>query len=321
MSTLTEKRAALEVKRRDWQTLWNSKPNRDFSTTEAQQLKRWNEEMSGLTTEIQTLDALDAMAKDGMPDGGRSILPDEGGGWASGVLQDVMLAKQQKVADVVRKRSHPSERAYEGLSVGKYVKGIVTGDWTDAAAEKAMSVGTLTAGGHLVPAPMAAGVIDRARNVSRVIQAGAVTIPMETSTLKLARVDNDPAPVWHAENAADVVAADVTLGSITFTARTLPIIVRLSRELFEDAENLDEVVRSSIGGAISVELDRAALYGTGTAPEPRGLWNTSGLEVFTQGVNGAALANYDPFVNAILGVLNDNYTPNAAIMAPRTAAA
>ena len=42
--------------------------------------------------------------------------------------------------------------------------GLATGYWDGAEAERrAMSEGTATAGGHLVPTPLAARVIDKAR--------------------------------------------------------------------------------------------------------------------------------------------------------------
>ena len=70
--------------------------------------------------------------------------------------------------------------------------------------------------------------------------------------------------------------------------------------------------------ALALELDRAALYGSGTAPEPRGVKNTAGIGVQSQGTNGAALTNYDPFSTAVQTIQAANGEPNAVIYSPRT---
>lgn len=58
--------------------------------------------------------------------------------------------KSVKFADRVSTPSHENE--YRNLSIGKYIKGIVTGDWKDAPNEmKAMSEGVLGGGGYMVP--------------------------------------------------------------------------------------------------------------------------------------------------------------------------
>ena len=64
-----------------------------------------------------------------------------------------------------------------------------------------------------------------------------------------------------------------------------------SVELWEDADpSSEDVIARSFAGQLTVELDRAALRGTGTSPEPRGVLNTSGVTVTTHGANGANIA-------------------------------
>ncbi len=125
------------------------------------------------------------------------------------------------------------------------------------------------------------------------------------------------APAWHTENAADITVSDATI-AVELKAQTLPIIVKVSRELFEDAQNLDQAVRQSIAGALALELDRVALYGTGTDPEPLGIVNTPGIQTVIMGANGANLGNYEPILDAIGNIWEANHEPNAGIMAPRT---
>jgi len=64
----------------------------------------------------------------------------------------------------------------------------------------------------------------------------------------------------------------------------------------------------------------AALYGTGTSPQPRGIKNATSpsLSTVSMGTNGAALVNFDPHLDAMQLVSAANFEPNAYILAPRT---
>ena len=233
-----------------------------------------------------------------------------------------VLAPKDRMVDLV-------EPAHSVLSVGKCLRGIVTGRWDGAEAErKAMTEGTLGSGGYLLPSPLSASIIDRARNASAVIRAGAITVPMDGASLAMARVTADPTCAWHTENAA-ITASEPTFDRVTFAAKSLASLATMSVELFEDVANIDSLVTSIIGKVLALELDRAALRGTGTAPEPRGIRNQTSVTVdsTTFGTDGAAISTTTPTgavawdrlakqVSALWGV---NENPNAVIYAPRTA--
>jgi HK97 family phage major capsid protein len=204
-------------------------------------------------------------------------------------------------------------------SFDRYLRGIVTGNWDGAEHERALSEGTLTAGGHLVPVPLSARVIDLARNQMQVMRAGAVTVPMTAATLKLARLTSEGTPAWKSENAA-ITDADMVFDSVTFTARTLVRLVKLSVELFDDADpSSEDVIARSFAGQVALELDRVALRGSGTPPEPRGVVNQTGVTLTTHGANGALITNYDFHLDAVGAIRSANFEPNAQIQAPRTA--
>ena len=206
----------------------------------------------------------------------------------------------------------------ERLSFDKYMRGIAPADWTGAEHERALAEGTIGAGGALVPSPLSARVIDLARNQTRVFQAGAVTVPMTAQTLALPRPLTEGSPAWKTENAA-ITAADLTFDRITFTARTLVRLITLSVELFEDADpSSEDVIARSFAAQMALELDRVALLGSGTAPEPRGVLNTSGITSTAHGANGSNITNYDWFIDAKGAVLAANFEPNSHIVAPRT---
>lgn len=227
------------------------------------------------------------------------------------------LTRDQRMTDWARDNGYV-QRDQEQASFDKYLRGIVTGDWRGATLERTLSEGTLTAGGHLVPTPLASNIIDLARNAMRVAQAGATFVPMTAQTLKVPRLTGEGAPAWRNEN-APITAGDLTFDAVTFTARSLDRLVIMSRELFEDSDPAaGDIIARSFAAQLALELDRVALRGSGTAPEPRGVLNTSGITTTTHGANGAAITNYDFHLDSLGTVRNSNYEPTAQIQAPRT---
>ncbi|OAB27856.1 phage major capsid protein [Paenibacillus macquariensis] len=232
----------------------------------------------------------------------------------------LILKKEQRMADNAKPFIVNGEKRQ--LSIGKYVRGIVTGNWKDAESEKrAMSEGVLSSGGYMVPDLLSSQVIDLARNQARVIQAGAVTVPMESNKLTLAKVLNGPKVGWKAENATIVESNDTTLGAINLEAKTLVGMMRFSIELLEDAANIDSIISNELSASLSLELDRAALFGSGADDEPLGLYNTPGVQKIDMGANGAAIEGYNKFSEAVEYVRNVNGEATGIILSPRTAGA
>ncbi len=217
----------------------------------------------------------------------------------------------------------PSERICRegsaGLSWGRLIRGLVTGDWRNAEMEqRALAEGVGSEGGYLVPTPLAGRVIDLARAKATVVQAGAATVPMDSNTLTIAKVASDPTASWRAENAA-ITASDMVFDRIQFSAKTLAALIKVSVELIEDSQLLAGTVENALSQALGLELDRAALYGSGAGSEPKGIKNTTGVQTYSMGTNGAALTNYSPFSQAVEKIATANGAANAAIYAPRTA--
>src|SRR5215212_12062650 len=140
-----------------------------------------------------------------------------------------VLTREQNVEDWARTRGLiPDDQP---LSFDRYLKGLATGNWDGAEHERALSEGTATAGGHLVPTPLPARVIDLARNQTRLFQACAITVPMTSQTLKLARLTGEGTPGWKSEGSAITATSDLAFDAVTLTAKTLTRVVTLSVEL------------------------------------------------------------------------------------------
>jgi HK97 family phage major capsid protein/HK97 family phage prohead protease len=219
-----------------------------------------------------------------------------------------------------RGRGTFSESNAAEFSIGRAIKGMVTGDWTDADLERrALSEGSDAAGGFAVPAPLAAETIDLVRNASQVIAAGAQTVPMPSESLSIPRLSGPISPSWKLEN-EPVQESDPEFERVTFTAHTLPVLVRISMELFEDmTPSASDSITGELTAAVALELDRVALRGTGSAPEPRGLRNQSGVEVTSLATNGVTPTSWAPFVKGVANIKRRNITPNAVIYSSRTA--
>ena len=240
--------------------------------------------------------------------------------WDTDARAGQILGAEQRVADWVAGRGLVREEHRE-LSLGLMLRGWLTSRWDGAEREqRALLEGTQAGGGVLVPTPLSASIIDRARNVSRCFQAGARVVPMDSQTLKVPRLTGSSAPAWRVENAA-IAEGDLTLDSISFTARSLAFIVKASRELIEDGRDVENTVRNDLAAQVALELDRVMLRGSGTAPEPRGVRNQSGITVTAfGGANGAAPTNWDHYLDAIQVLRAANYEPTAVISAPRSEA-
>jgi HK97 family phage major capsid protein len=294
---------------------------RDLTAEENAEFERLTREVEQLTERIETTEAAEqraAMSAEPIrPGAGR---PDDGtrSGFSLPFQRSrgvaVRLTREQRMSDHVRERGYGTA---DGLSFDRMVRGMLTGDWIGADAERrALSESVSSAGGVLVPTPLAAQVLDMARAQTRVMQAGAVTVPMESSTLKIARQTGDPALAWHTEG-EQINESDLSFDAITLKAQTLPCLVRASIEVLEDVDNLDDIISRSVARAIALELDRVALRGSGVAPEPRGLRNTSGVTINDLGANGAA-PTWDQLTGAVGAIRGQNWDPNAAILHPRT---
>jgi len=221
------------------------------------------------------------------------------------------LAPEQRMTAWAQARDHGPEE-YRGLALGQYLRSMVVGGKTDVE-RRALAEGSDSAGGYTVPDALSAQLIDLARAQSVVTAAGAMTVPLGSDQNRIAKLLTDPVPAWRSEAGA-VATSDPTFGPIDLVPRSLAVQTLISAELLEDTLNLATELPRVMAAAMAVELDRVALIGSGSAPEPRGIANTSGIGTFAQ---DAEIANYANLSKARTGILSGNHRPTAYIMHPR----
>ncbi len=104
------------------------------------------------------------------------------------------------------------------------------------------------------------------------------------------------------------------------TAHSWALLVRVSRELLADGQNVSAVLEGVMSRVAALALDQAILFGTGSSNQPTGITNTSGISTASMGVNGATPASYADILNAILALQTANSnTVSAMLMHPRSA--
>ncbi|GAM97566.1 hypothetical protein U91I_01192 [alpha proteobacterium U9-1i] len=171
------------------------------------------------------------------------------------------------------------------------------------------SRGSGPGGGFTVPSFLSAEIIDAARAKSRVITAGARTIPVSGDT-SFATIDDDPTFANHAENAT-IDESEIVFGSRNFAPQTKVCLIRASVELVEDSPTFNDTVDAVLAAAFAVEMDRLALNGSGIG-EQLGVLATDGVHE----ISGAGLNTWAPFARAYQAVRSSNHTPGAFILSP-----
>lgn len=200
---------------------------------------------------------------------------------------------------------------------GEFVRGMVMGT-NNLDIRNALSEGTDSAGGYTVPTALQRQLIDVMRARTVCVQAGAMTVPLDTATNTIVRIASDPVAGWRLENGS-VAESDPTFEGVVLAPKSLAVIVKVSRELLDDSMNLEQALLEAFGGAMAAEVDRVGLVGSGTAPEPPGIFNTTGINVVSMGTDGATLTGYGSLLDAVYEIELDNGpAPTGMVMHPRT---
>ncbi len=76
--------------------------------------------------------------------------------------------------------------------------------------------------------------------------------------------------------------------------KSLAVIIKTSRELWEDSINISQMLDQSLRNSFAVEVDRVALTGGGSN-EPTGIGATNEINLLPSG----PISDYDPIVEAM----------------------
>jgi HK97 family phage major capsid protein/HK97 family phage prohead protease len=139
-------------------------------------------------------------------------------------------------------------------------------------------VGTPTAGGNLVADELLAGsFIDLLRNRLALAQAGVTMLTGLQGNISIPRQTSAATAYWVGENSSPTESQQA-IDQVNMTPKTVGAYVDYSRRLLlQSSIDVEGMIRNDLARVIALELDRAAIYGTGSSNQPLGLTNTTGI--------------------------------------------
>lgn len=190
-----------------------------------------------------------------------------------------------KLLSQIASNTQPTAKTQDQLGLGiamcaRYVAmGKTMGMTAIAAAEadgneiavRALSAGSATAGGFLVPTVESRELIDllRAMTVFRALQPE--TVIMGNGTLDMPKETGDPTAEYVGEN-ANITSSQGTFGNVNLTWRKLAANVPLSNDLLRFSNpSADSVTRNALLNRFRVREDQAFIRDDGTQNKPKGL--------------------------------------------------
>ncbi len=245
------------------------------------------------------------------------------------LVKEILEQNRGKIREDARRKiiwdgkdARYAETGEKTFSLVKLFAAISKNDWGNAKfeqdiVEKAMSEGTDTAGGFLVPEEYLLDIKERitARAVLR--QLGMTTYPMKTDTLNIPRITGGGTAAWLGENAAGT-PANATLAQLQLVAKKLMALIEVSNELIRDSNpRVEEVLRRDTAKVMALKEDIDFIRGTGTPPVPKGIINHSGINEVTLGANGGT-PSFDTIYDALYQVELNNGIANGFVFHPRT---
>jgi HK97 family phage major capsid protein len=130
---------------------------------------------------------------------------------------------------------------------------------------------------------------------------GNVAIPRQTQATTAAWVNEDsPIPM-----------SDMAWDQVNLTPKHVGARTEFSRNmLLQTSPDIETLVRQDFAAVLAREVDRAAVNGTGVAPYPRGILNTTGIGNVALGTDGGTLT-YDAIID-LIGQVEDAYVAGSS---------
>jgi len=232
-----------------------------------------------------------------------------------GVALDSITKNQPKKAAIEDTKIGMSDKEADSFSIVRAVNALVTGNWNDAGFEREASdsmagklgkraqgfyiptdvlmrdlnVTTSTAGGHTVSTDLLSGsFIDMLRNKMSVVGLGATMMNDLVGNIAIPRQTGGATSYWVAESGA-VTESQPAFDQVTLSPSTVGAFSDVSRRLLlQSSMDVEAFIRSELATTLALEIDRAAINGSGSSNQPTGILNVSGIGAVAGGTNGAA---------------------------------
>jgi HK97 family phage major capsid protein/HK97 family phage prohead protease len=152
-----------------------------------------------------------------------------------------------------------------------------------------LTVGTASAGGNTVATDLlAANFIDLLRNKAVVMGLGTQMLTGLQGNIAIPRQTGGATGYWVAESGAPTESQQA-FDQVTMSPKTLGAFTDISRKLLlQSSIDIETFVRNDLATVLALEIDRAAIHGSGSSNQPTGILATSGIGSVAGGTNGAA---------------------------------
>ena len=175
----------------------------------------------------------------------------------------------------------------EARSHGLEPEGVTVPSYFMEVQKRDLVVGTDTAGGHTVATDLR-GFIPALRPKLRVIDLGATVLNNLRGNLDIMKQTGVTAAVWEGEQDANA-ESEPTFNKISLTPKRLGAFTEVGKQLIAQSSlAVENLVRRDLEIAVGTKLDLTAINGTGTAPEPEGILNVTGIGSVPIATDGGA---------------------------------
>lgn len=185
----------------------------------------------------------------------------------------------------------------------EYIKAVYNGDF---AQVKALSEGTTTDGGYLVPEYFASEIVRLAPQYG-VVRRMARIWPMQEKTVNIPTLSSVTA--YRVAEKASITASQPTVGRVTLSAKKLAVMVPMSNELLRDANiQVVDTLSALSAEALALKEDDWGFNGLGAG---EGIFQNANVPDFTL-ASGTDFTDVtaDDLLDA-LNLLDESALPNA----------
>lgn len=167
---------------------------------------------------------------------------------------------------------------------------VLRASLTPGGQQRDLVVGTSTAGGNLVATEVLGGsFIDVLRNNLALTGLGARMMTDLVGNIAIPRQTGAATGYWVGENTAPTESQQA-VDQVALTPKTVGAFTDIGRQLMlQSSIDVETMVRNDLALVLALAIDLAAIHGSGSSNQPRGVINTSGIGAVAMGTNGAAI--------------------------------
>ncbi len=182
--------------------------------------------------------------------------------------------------------------------------------------QKGLEAGLPSTGGFLIPQQLSSEFIDPLYAGTFLDKIGLSKYPMPNGSLDLGRGATSGSFTWGGENPVND-ATGMTFDLVKLSAKKGSAYVPISNSLLRySPAAVQSIIASDLQEVYAEAINTAALYGTGTASQPKGVANITGIQ--TLGSSGTALtANVPVDMVSLLEQANVKMLKPFWIMSPK----